>query len=138
VLAKAERLQVYYDLDLLQRWALGNQTFFKVRKSQIRKFLGSLIPLSQIRKFLRPAIPQTPNPMLQFRYVYVRSRILIFIHPGYRNQDLGFYFKTGTEKNLAHRLRIKVLFTQKIVTKISEIWVVSGYALYSVTDPDDF
>jgi hypothetical protein len=29
VLVKVERLQVYYDLDLLQRWALGKQTFFK-------------------------------------------------------------------------------------------------------------
>jgi hypothetical protein len=157
VLVKAERLQVYYDLDLLQRWALGKQTFFKVRKSQIRKFSGSLIPLAQIRKFLRSAIPKIPNPMLLFRYVYLRSRILIFIHPVYRNQDLGSHSRSNNNKkegggagffccltffcshkfhkikidfilrqvHLAHQLRIIVLFTQRNVTKISEMWVVS-------------
>jgi hypothetical protein len=153
---------------------LGKQTFFKDRKLQIRKFSGSLIPLSQIRKFLRSAIPQIPNPMLLFRYVYLRSRILIFIHPVFRNQDLGshsrsnnnkkeggggagifccltffcshkfhkikidFILRQVQKKNLPHQLRIIVLFTQRKVTKISEMLVVCGYALYSVTDPDDF
>jgi hypothetical protein len=75
------------------------------------------------------------------RDVYPGSRILMFIHPGYRISDPGYRIsdpgyrisdpgsKNSTKRGrgkklfLAKTLRIIVLFTHKFVIKLSKIWV---------------
>ncbi len=88
-----------------------------------------------------------------YEFFYPTSRILIFIHPGYRNSDPGsnksnksegeknfvlsffvlkyqkieayFIFELVNKENMSHfnLLSFMVLFTQNIVTKFSKIWV---------------
>ncbi len=75
---------------------------------------------------------------------YLVSRILIFIHPGsnnrnkrrgkiccptffcshkYHKTEIILFFNRKRKNVLANFYRIIVLFTQKIVTKLSKIWV---------------
>jgi hypothetical protein len=81
--------------------------------------------------------------VLRIRDVYPGSRILILTHPGSRIPDpktatkervekksvvIPFYVatnftKSAEENNLPNFQRIIELFTQKIVTKFSKIWV---------------
>ena len=91
------------------------------------------------------------KPVLRIRDVYHRSRILIFTHPGSRISDPGsknsnkregwkkicsFYVATNftklhitlvlmcwRKKIWAYFQRIIELFTQKIVNKLSKIWI---------------
>jgi hypothetical protein len=95
--------------------------------------------------------------VLQIRDVYPGFLILIFTHPGSRIQKLErgekkicwhkpqisqncklFYFKMLKKKIWANFQRIIELFTQKIVTKLSKIWVWdpgSGKNLFRIPDP---
>ncbi len=106
--------------------------------------------------------------MWRIRDVYPGSRILIFTHPGSRIADPGskngnkregwkkifcltflcshkfhkienyFSFEVLKKKILANFQRIIELFTQKIVTKLSKIWVWypgSGKNLFRIPDP---
>ncbi len=95
--------------------------------------------------------------MLRIRDVYPGSRILIFTHPGSRIPDPKTATKERGEKNLLfHKIanyfsfevlkkkiwaniqRIIELFTQKIVTKLSKIWIWdpgSGIRKKPIPDP---
>ncbi len=101
--------------------------------------------------------------MLRIRDVYPGSRILIFTHPGSRIQkqqqkrgvkkicchtfscnhkfhkiENNFSFEVPNKKIWANFQRIIELFTQKIVTKLSKIWVWdpgSGKNLFRIPDP---
>ncbi len=105
------------------------------------------------------------KPVLRIRDVYPGSRILIFTHPGSRipypktatkergekiccHTFLGshkfhkivnyFSFEVLKKKNWANFQRIIELFTQKIVTKLSKIWVWdpgSEKTLFRIPDP---
>ncbi len=88
---------------------------------------------------------QSKIPVWRIRDVYPRSRILIFTHSRCRIPDLGsriqkfshnflcshkfhkignyFSFEVLKKKIGANFQRIKKLFTTKIVTKLSKIWV---------------
>jgi hypothetical protein len=48
----------------------------EIRKSQLRKFLGSFIQLSQIREFLRRASPQIASPQPLLLILWRKSRYL--------------------------------------------------------------
>jgi hypothetical protein len=109
-----------------------------------------------------------PNPqlcaVLRIRDVYPGSRILIFTHPGSRIQKqqqkrevkkicwLNFlcshkfhkianyisFFEVQKKKIWANFQRIIELFTQKIVTQLSKIWMWdpgSGKNLFRIPDP---
>ncbi len=92
--------------------------------------------------------PRIFQSVLRIRYFYSRSRILIFTHPGSRIQkqqqkrgvkknllsyllcshkfhkiENYFSFEVLKKKICANFQRIIELFTQKIVTKLSKIWV---------------
>jgi hypothetical protein len=88
--------------------------------------------------------------VLRIRDVYPGSRILIFTHPGSRIQKQQqkrhkfhkianyFSFEVLKKKIWANFLRIIELFTQKIVTKLSKIWIWdpgSGKNLFRIPDP---
>ncbi len=103
------------------------------------------------------------EPVLRIRDVYPGSRILIFTHPGSRiqkqQQKRGvkkischnslcthkfhkianyFSFEVLKKKIWANFQRIIELFTQKIVTKLSKIWIWdpgSGKNLFRIPDP---
>ncbi len=97
--------------------------------------------------------------VLLIRDVYPGSRILIFTHPGSRIQKqqqkkgakkIGcqnftnftklqlFYFFNAEKKNWSNFQKILELFTQKIVTTLSKIWVWdpgSGKNLFGIPCP---